>query len=457
MTRGATSAVARRALDWRIAALAVPSLGALAAEPLYVLVDTAIVGHIGTDALAGLAIAGTTLTALTWLVGFLSMGTTTRIATAVGAGRADLAATAVGQAALVATALGLVLLGLVQVGAGSIVAALGGHGPAARAAVTYLRVGSLGVPFQLLAFVGHAWWRGHLRVTRSLQVVVAANTLNVALEVVFVYGLRWGIAGSAWGTVAAQVVAAAWLAVGVRRAVGRGADGTRPAGRDRWAGLGAMASDGWRITLRTLAHVTVFVLASATAARLGTSSLGAHQIGMQLFTFLALSLDALAVPAQVFTGQAIGAGRPTEAAGAVTRCLVLAVGVGVVVGGVVAASSGVLAGVFTHDHAVTAKAVVVLVLLGATQVPGAIAFVLDGALLGAADYRGLQRATIGAALTFAPFAAAVLAVHRLGLVTLWAGLFAWMCMRALLNWQRWQLVAARAGSPRVALSGSGSP
>lgn len=441
----------KRALDRRIAALAIPSLGALAAEPLYVLVDTAIVGHIGTDALGGLAIAGTALTAVTWLVGFLAMGTTTRVATAVGAGRHEHAARTAWHATLVALAIGAMLLLLLQVLAGPIVQVLGGEGDVAVAATTYLRIGSIGVPFQLLAFVGHGWWRGHSLPMRSLTVVLVANATNIVLEVLFVYGFGWGIAGSAWGTVAAQVLAASWLGVGIVRSIR--ATGTSPGSAIDRAEMRSLLSDGGRITLRTLAHVSVFVLASATAARLGDAPLGAHQIGMQLFAFLALSLDALAVPAQVFTGQAIGAGRPRDAPGVVRRCRQLGVLVGIGIGAIVAATSGVLAAVFTKDGAVRSEAIVVLLILGVMQVPGAIAFVLDGALLGAADYRGLQRATIGATATFIPVAVAVLMFPSLGLVTLWAGLFAWMCMRAWLNSRRWRVTSLAAGE----ISASGTP
>src|SRR6187402_1648853 len=188
--------MAMREVDRRIVALAVPSLGVLAAEPLYVLVDTAIVGHLGTDALGGLAIAGTALTAITWLFGFLSMGTTTRVATAVGRGRHHEAATAVRHAAALAALIGIGLLVLLELLAVPIISVLGGSGDVAAAAETYLRIGALGVPFLLLSFVGHAWWRGHSMAMKSLHVVIVANVLNIALELLLVYSLDWGIAGS---------------------------------------------------------------------------------------------------------------------------------------------------------------------------------------------------------------------------------------------------------------------
>ena len=184
----------------------------------------------------------------------------------------------------------------------------------------------------------------------------------------------------------------------------------------------------------------MFVLASATAARLGDAELGAHQITMQLFTFLALSLDAIAVPAQVFTGQAFGAGDRREEDEVVRRCLVIGVLVGAVIGVLVIALSGVLSQLFTDDPEVTSAAMPILIVLGILQFPGAVAFVLDGALLGAADYLGLRRATLKAACLFVPIAVAVIAFDRLVLTALWIGLLVWMCARAWLNSRRWRAV-----------------
>ncbi len=421
-------------LDREIARLAIPSLGALAAEPLYVLVDTAIVGHLGTAPLGGLAIAGTALTTVVWLCAFLTMGTTTRVATATGAGDERQVGVVALHAGLAAVAIGSVACVFFQLAAEPVARALGGEGDVLDAAVTYLRVGSIGLPFQLVAFAGHGVWRGEGRPARSLAVVIVANALNALLTALFVYGADLGVAGSAWGTVCAQVVAAAWLTVGIGLSLRRVGV---PRRIDR-AELSLLLRSGLRITVRTAALVAVFLLATAVAARLGEAELAAHQIAMQLFTFLALSLDALAVPAQVLTGQALGAGQEWYAAAVVARVLRVGVLVGAGVGGVVALSAGAVPHAFTSDEEVVTAAIPVLMLLGLMQLPGAVAFVMDGALLGASDFAGVQRLMIAAAAVAVPCLAAVLVWPSLGLVGLWCGLNLWMVARAVFTRGRWQ-------------------
>jgi putative MATE family efflux protein len=436
-------------LDREIARLALPSLGALAAEPLYVLVDTAIVGHLGTAALGGVAIAGTALTTVVWLCAFLTMGTTTRVATATGAGDARQVGVVALHAGLAAVVIGTLACAFFQVAAGPIARALGGEGDVLDAAVTFMRIGSLGLPFQLVAFAGHGVWRGQGRPARSLSVVIVANALNATLTALFVYGADLGVAGSAWGTVCAQVVAAVWLTVGIGRSL-RSVGVPRRIDR---AELSLLLRSGLRITIRTAALVGVFLLATAVAARLGEAELAAHQIAMQLFTFLALSLDALAVPAQVLTGQALGAGRDWYAGAVVARVLRIGLVVGAIVAGVVASCAAVVPRVFTSDDEVVSAAIPVLLLLGLMQLPGAVAFVMDGALLGASDFAGVQRLMIAAAVVAVPCLGAVLVWPSLGLVGLWCGLNLWMTARAGFTWGRWQ----RTVGARLVVDGIPAP
>jgi putative MATE family efflux protein len=428
-------AAVRSELDRRIVALAVPSLGALAAEPLYVLADTAIVGNLGTDPLASLAVAGTVLTALTWLFGFLSMGTTTALSHAVGGRDAPRARGVVVHAAMIAVGIGAVVAALVLVGAPAIARVMGAEGPVLGGAVTYLRIAGLGLPLQLLAFVGHAWFRAHEQVRRSFAIVLVANVVNVVLEVLFVYGLDWGLAGSAWGTVIAQVLAAAMLAIWIVPALRRSAAPLVTS----WPEVVAIVRPGATIVLRTAGHVSVVILASATAARLGAVPLAAHQLGMQVFSFSALCLDALAVPAQVLTGQAHGAGSPGDGRIAVARTLRLGALCGGAIGVLVIAAHAILARPFTDDAAVVDASRPVFVILGAVIAIGAFAWVLDGALLGAADYAGLRTVTILAAASFWPVPFVVRGLD-LGLTALWCGLLWWMCVRTALIAHRWTRV-----------------
>jgi putative MATE family efflux protein len=421
------------ALDRQIARLAIPSLGALAAEPLYLLVDTAIVGHLGTTALGGVAVAGTALTTVVWMCAFLTMGTTTRVALATGARDPRQAGVVAVQAWIAAVVIGLIAVALFLLMAEPIATVLGADGAVLDAAVVYLRIGALGLPFQLVAFAGHGVWRGLGHPSRSLAVVVVANVLNGSLTALLVYGFDLGVAGSAWGTVCAQVVAAAWLTGAIGAALRRiGVPRRLDTGE-----LAALLRAGVRITVRTAALVAVFLLATSVAARLGEAELGAHQIGIQLFTFLALSLDALAVPAQVLTGHALGAGEGWQAEVVVSRVIRIGVLVGAVVGGIVAALSPLIPRLFTSDPQVIDAAVTVLVLLGVMQLPAAVAFVMDGALLGASDFAGVQRLMVIALLIALPLLLAVVRWPGLGLAGLWSGLLIWMTARAGLTWRRW--------------------
>jgi len=149
-----------RSLDREVFALALPALGALAAEPLYVLVDTAIVGHLGTTQLASLAIAATVLSTAFTIFNFLTYGTTAQVARLHGAGR-DADATALGSQALwLALAIGAFLLVAVAVLAAPAVTLMGGEGEVADGAVLYLRIAALGSPFFMLATAGQGFLRG---------------------------------------------------------------------------------------------------------------------------------------------------------------------------------------------------------------------------------------------------------------------------------------------------------
>src|SRR4051812_20558334 len=203
-----------RALDREVFALALPALGALAAEPLYVLVDTAIVGHLGTTQLASLAIASTVLTTAFALFNFLTYGTTAQVARLHGAGRDRDAAALGSQALWLGLGIGAVLTVLLVALAGPATALMGGSGEVAGGAVLYLRIAALGAPAFMLAAAGQGFLRGLSDLRRPLAILVVAHLVNVGLELLFVYGFGWGLAGSAWGTVIAQAgMGAAFVAV----------------------------------------------------------------------------------------------------------------------------------------------------------------------------------------------------------------------------------------------------
>lgn len=407
-------------LDRRIFAIAVPALGSLVIEPLYVLTDTAIIGHLGTTPLAGLAIASIVLTTLVWMANSLAFGTTSRVAFLTGRGDAAGAATVTAQGLWLCGVFGLPAAALVALMARPLAAALGGEGEVLDAAVTYLRISAVGLPFVLVALLAYGWFRGLSDTKTPLRVVLVANLLNVVLEVLFVYGFNWGVAGSAWGTVIAQAITAGWfLSMGIARLA-----------PPVWDEMRRLLVIGRDLFVRTAALVAVLTLSTAVAARVSPATVGGHQIALQLFTFLALSVDALAITAQAMVGTRLGASDAAGAREIADRIGRIAVLAGVAVGAVVVLTSPLVPHVFTSDQAVVERAAAALFFLGLMQVPAAVAFVADGVLMGASDFRFLKWTTVAGGLAFVPFAVVVLMWERLGIAVLWTGLVVWMTVRA---------------------------
>jgi putative MATE family efflux protein len=422
----------RRTLDREIFALAIPALGALAAEPLYLLADTAIVGHLGTPQLAALALAATVLSNLVALCIFLTYGTTARVTRLHGAGQ-DAEAAALGPQALwLALGAGVLIAGAIAALAAPLVHALGGEGHVAHMGVRYLRISSLGVPMALVALAGQGWLRGMSDLRTPLVIVVVANVVNVVLEVVFVYGLDWGLDGSAWGTVIAQLgMGCAFATVLLRVFALPHLDRIR-----------SLVSIGAQLVVRTAALLACFVLATAACARIGTASLAAHQIGFQLFGFLALVLDAIAIAGQVIVGRALGAGDADAAYAAARRMLELSLAAGVLIAAILGALVGVVPRAFSGDATVIDRAHAMWPLFCLLWPVAAVVFALDGILIGASDTRYLAGAMV---VAFAVFAPLVLVAQTIAAV--WAALNALMVVRlatlgARFLRRRWALVGA---------------
>jgi len=313
--------VNRRDLDRRIARLAVPALGAILAEPLYNLADTAIVGHLGRSPLDALAIATSALSIVAWLAIFLSTATTTEVARNAAQGRHGAAGRAVGAAYSVAAGWGAVTSVVVILIAPLIVGLLGGRAGIGSAATGYIRISALGLPFLYLSYAGNGHLIGLENTRTPLLIAVAANVVNVALEIAFVFGLHAGLAGSAWGTVTAQALAAAAYGYASRRS-------PYPPGRPARGDIAAVLRDGHRLSVRTIALGVVPLAATAVTARLGPVPLAGQQIAYRLWAMLSLATDALAVPAQVFISAELGRGDRAAAERAARRTLVLGLAFG---------------------------------------------------------------------------------------------------------------------------------
>jgi putative MATE family efflux protein len=431
--------MAARKLDREIFALAIPALGALAAEPLYVLVDTAIVGHLGTVQLAALAIAATVLSTGFTVLNFLTYGTTAQVARLHGAGR-DADAGALGSQALwLALGLGLLLVVATVAFAPAAVRLMGGEGEVADGAVLYLRIAALGAPFFMIAAAGQGFLRGMGDLRTPLVILVVAHAVNVVLEVLFVYGFGWGLAGSAWGTVIAQAGMGLAFVQVQRRA------GFEPPVLARMRPLMRIGAE---IAVRTGALLGSFLVASAVLARVNAASLAAHQIAFQLFVFLALVLDALAIAAQVMIGRLLGAGDAARARGAATRVILWSAIVGAGFGAVLFALTDVLPHAFTPDDAVIERAHAVWPLFAALMPAAGAVFALDGILIGASDTRYLMWSMLAASAVYVPLA--LLALHRdWGITGVWAGLWALFAVRLItlgvrFAGRRWALTGAPA-------------
>jgi putative MATE family efflux protein len=429
----------RSPYDREILRLAVPALGALAAEPLYVLVDTAIVGHLGTTQLAALAIAATVMTTGFTVFNFLTYGTTARVARLHGAGRVQDAARLGSQAMWLALAIGVLLLGALALLAAPIVALMGGEGEVADGAVLYLRIAALGAPFFMLSTAGQGYLRGAADLKTPLVILVAAHVANVVLEVLFVYGFGWGLAGSAWGTVIAQAGMGAAFIVVQRRA-----GWERPSA----ARIRSLIHIGTHIAVRTSAPLGSFLVASAVLARVGPASLAAHQIAFQLFVFIALVLDAVAIAAQVMVGRTLGAGDAAGARAAARRMIGWSVAAGVLFGIVLLAFADLIPRAFTSDPAVLDRAREIWPLFALMMPANGAVFALDGILIGAGDTRFLMWGMLAAAAVYVPVA--LLALDQgWGIVGVWWGLVGLIAVRLLtcgarFAGRRWALVGAPA-------------
>ncbi|MGQ0826598.1 MAG: MATE family efflux transporter [Actinomycetota bacterium] len=415
---------------WR---LALPAFGALAAEPLYVLVDTAIVGRLGTRPLGGLAVAGTVLTAAFGVFNFLAFGTTAAVARRVGA-RDERAAAEHGVTGLwLGAGLGVALALLGLVFAEPIVDAMGASDRIRPFALTYLRIGLIGAPFVLVALAATGYLRGRQDTRTPLVIAVVANIVNVVLDLVLVYGFDLGLAGSAWGTVVAQIGGAlAYLAV-----VGRSVRGAHAVWRPVRAFVRDAAVVGGHLTVRTASLLAAFLTTTAIASRLGDEPLAAHQIAWQLWYFLALSLDAIAIAGQAIVGRYLGASEPAATRVSARRMVEWGVVVGTVAGAAVFALQPALAAIFTDDAAVRDQLLDVLWAVALMQPVAAVVFVLDGILIGAGESKYLAVAMFGATCAFVPAALLVLASDG-GLLALWGAVWVFMVARLFGMWRRYR-------------------
>lgn len=423
------------ALDRRILFIAVPALGSLLVEPIYVLTDTAVVGRLGTVPLGGLALASTVLNTLVWVFNFLSYGTTVRVAVRRGRDDPAGAATDALQALWLALGIGIVVAIGIGLTAAWLVGLIGDDPAVVDQGTTYLRISAVGVPFQFLVIASIGYLYGLPDTKRPFVVLALSTTTNLIVELVLVFGLDWGIAGSAWGTVLAQILSAAvMLAIVVPSLRADGLHHLSVVPSVMWA----VVKVGAHLVHRTAFLLAALAVATAAASRVGTAELAGHQIAAQLFLFLAIGVDMFKVSGQSLVGHALGAGRPDEAREVVAHLYGWAWRAGLLLTAVTLALSPVLPRLFSDDADVHAPATTALIVLAVMQLPAAVTFVLDGVLMGANDFRDLRWQTTIAFAACLPLFVAVMVRPSLGIVTVWLGLLLWVCVRAVKNHSRVQ-------------------
>ena len=409
----------------RIAGLALPALGVLAAEPIYLLFDLAVVGRLGAISLAGLAIGALILSTLSSQMTFLSYGTTARSARFFGAGDRPSAVGEGVQATWLAIGLGALIVAAVQIFAVPLISVLAAGGDIGSAALPWVRIAIVGVPAILISAAGNGWMRGVQDTARPLRYVVAGVALSAVLCPLLVYGWlgmpRLELAGSAVANLAGQWVAALLFcrALLVERVPLR----VQP------TVLRAQVVIGRDLLLRTVAFQACFVSAGAVAARFGAAAVAAHQVVLQLWNFLALVLDSLAIAAQSLVGAALGAGDLAHAKSVAWRVTIFSTLASAVLAGIFALGASVFPNIFTDDRSVL-DAIKVPWWFMVAQLPIAgIVFALDGVLLGAGDAKFMRNATLVSALVgFLPLIWLSL-VFGWGLLGIWSGLSTFIVLR----------------------------
>lgn len=424
----------------RILALAFPALGALAAEPLYLLVDTAVVGRLGAEALAGLAVGGVILANSVWLMNFLAYGTTGIAARLFGAGRRHDAVRTGVQATWLAFGLGILVTILLQLLAEPLVAVVAGSNEATReAAVGWLRIASLGAPFITITLAGQGWLRGVQELRRPLVYLLIANAISAVLAPLLVHTAGLGLNGSAIANVIGQVVGASLFVLALRR--------ERVSLRPNRSGIRTQLAPARDLGLRTIALQAVFVSATALASRLGPEQVAAHLIVIQLWFFLALVLDALAIAGQALIGDLLGAGRVAAARATARRLGIFGVACGAVASGILLAGWNVIPRIFTPDPEVIDSVRSVWPWFLAMEPVAGLLFALDGVLIGAGDNAFMRNASVvGAVVGYLPLAGLTV-IYDLGLTGLWAALTAFIVLRCA-------LVVARTARGRWTVTGA---
>lgn len=377
------------ALDREIVRLALPALGALAVEPLVSMTDTAFVGRLGAVPLAALGITTALLSLFFVVFNFLAYATTPRVARSLGAAGRAAAMEQAGHALWLASMLGVLATAVLELLAPLLVRLMGAEGPTLPLALGYLRLRALAGLAILWLMAAHGIYRGLQDTRTPFWVTFWINAANILLDYLFIFPLGMGLLGAALASVLAQSAGAAWFYLSLRRL-----GAVRP-----WPGVAPLfpfLKVGGEMLVRTFSLVGAITLAAAVAARVGTVAVAAHQVIWQVWLFVAMSVDALAIAAQALVARYRGED-PARARRAADRLLAWGLGVGVLIAVLLALGRPWIPRVFTDDPEVLSAVGAVWVLLWAPQPLNALVFVWDGIFMAAERFRFLAAAMLIAA------------------------------------------------------------
>jgi putative MATE family efflux protein len=421
----------RTPYDREILRIGLPALGALAADPLVSLIDTAFVGRLGATALASVAIASSIFLAVFAIFNFLEYAVTPLVAQSIGAGDRDEAGRFTVAALAISSVAGVFAGFALIVFAEPLLKVFGANSDVLDGAMTYLRIRALGVPALLVILVGHGAFRGYQDTRTPLVVTLGLNVVNLVLDPILIFGLGWGIAGAAWATVVAQWFGAVWFVIlfSWTRRTELGIGFGRPQRRT----FGSLFGAGKAMILRNASLLAALTAATMVAARIGTAAVAAHQIAIQLWIFLALVIDALAIAGQAIVGKEIGAGNPAVAREVSNRLLALGLMFGIVLAAAIGVISPWLASWFTPDRAVVLAFASILPILIVMQPVNGLVFVWDGIAIGAAAFGFLAGSTLAAGVVSIGLLVAVIPLGW-GLTGVWAAIVVLMLVRATTLW-----------------------
>ena len=408
-------------------------MGALVAEPLYLLADTAVVGHLGTLPLGGLAVASAALLLIYGLCFFLAYGTTATVARFTGAGEPLKAANQAIQSLWLAFFLGLGIAIIGSLTSDPLLRALGATGELLDQARIYLEISMLGAPAMLIMLAGVGYLRGIKDTVRPLWVAVGTALLNLCLELILIYGFGKNIGASAAATVIAQWVGAATYLFWIWQSIG----GLKISLLPKLLALRRLLKDSSELLIRNLSLTTSFVVATSMAARLGNVDVAAHEVGFQAWFFLAMTMDAIAIAAQALIGNLLGAGKAEEARLMGRRAIFWSTGIGAFTGCVLAISHDSFTEIFSADEAVVELGSFIVLHVAAMAPLSGVAFALDGILIGAGDQRFLAKAMLFSAMISIPLML-IVGENDFGIGWIWGSIWVLMATRSAVLYLRFR-------------------